>query len=89
MTRMICLKCLDVTRFGGKHCTRCGERLVDFTLMCECGAEINPLFWPRFFPPWGRQITNKYCPQCGRDIRKSVKDYIKELKAAGRLLVAR
>jgi len=77
--RKICLKCLETSRWG-EHCTRCGEKLVDFTLKCECGAEIYPYFGYRAFPPWGRQITNKYCPDCGRDIRKPVKDYLKELR---------
>jgi RNA polymerase subunit RPABC4/transcription elongation factor Spt4 len=80
MTRKICLKCLEVTHLGGEHCTHCGEKFVDFTLMCECGAEIYPYFGYRVFPPWGRQITKKYCPDCGRDTRKPVKDYLKELR---------
>ncbi len=83
MTRRICLKCLDIKSFGGEHCTSCGEKLVDFKLLCECGAEINPHFWFRVFPPWGRRIYNKYCLGCGRDIRKPVKEYLEELKVAG------
>jgi len=77
----ICLRCLDITR-GSEHCNYCGSKLVEFTLTCECGAKIDPHFWPRFFPPWGKQVTNKYCPACGRDIRKPVKAYLKELKVA-------
>lgn len=80
--RKICLKCLDI-KYGGEHCKYCGGKLVEFALMCECGAEIDPYFWIRFFPPWGKHITNKYCPQCGRDIREPVKDYLEELKVAG------
>jgi len=37
-------------------------------------------FWFRCFPPWGKEIHNKHCRGCGRDIRKPVKDYIKELR---------
>ncbi|GAI93718.1 unnamed protein product, partial [marine sediment metagenome] len=66
--RKICLKCLEVTHFGGEYCTYCGSKLVEFTLRCECGAEVNPRFWLRAFPPWGKQIANKCCPNCGRDI---------------------
>jgi len=77
----ICLKCLDINH-GGKHCQYCGRELLDFTLMCECGAEIVPHIWARRFPPWGKAIDKKYCPDCGRDIRKPVKEYIEELKLA-------
>lgn len=83
MPRKICLKCLNIDHFGGaKHCSYDGEELVEFTLMCECGVGINPNFWPRMFPPFGKRITNKHCPQCGRDITKPVESYLKELKAA-------
>ena len=81
--RKICLKCLGIIHFGGQHCAYCGTELVDFNLTCACGADINPHFWIRFFPPWGKRISNKYCPNCGRDIRKPVKDYLEELKVVG------
>lgn len=69
MVRKICLKCLDIKHFGGNNCQYCGSNLLDFDLMCECGTEINPNFWFRLFPPWGKHIHNKYCTNCGQDIR--------------------
>jgi len=44
--RKICLKCLEVTRFGGEHCTRCAEKLVSFTPTCECGAGLGDTKFP-------------------------------------------
>jgi len=84
MPRKICLKCLELTTFGdGDHCRYDGEKLVEFTLMCECGKEIIPHFWLRFFPPWGgKRISNKHCPHCGQDITKRVESYLRGLKEA-------
>lgn len=85
MSRKICLKCLDLKFLiaNEEHCGYCGNKLTEFNLVCECGAEIYPYFGYRTFPPWGKQATNKFCRNCGRDIRNLVKDYVKELKNAG------
>ncbi len=82
--KKICLKCLEMSLGYFEHCMDCGKKLVEFTLACECGAKISPFFGYRVFPPWGRQLRNKYCPSCGRDIRKPVKDYLRELRVGVR-----
>jgi len=81
MVKKICLKCLNISYLDDKeYCDYCGRKLVEFSLVCECGGELRPHFWPRFFRPWGKSITNKHCPSCGRNIGKRVWDCIKILK---------
>lgn len=80
MTQRICLKCLDLPYGDKKYCDKDGCKLVEFFLVCECGEEIRPHFWLKFFPPWGREITNKHCTSCGKSIEQKVWDYVKILR---------
>ena len=84
--RKICLKCLLEVVYcdGDKYCTYCGGGAVDLTLICECGKEIMPNFWPNFFPPWGKHLINRHCSSCGIKVEKRIWDWIKLMRKCSR-----
>lgn len=84
MLRRVCPKCLNTSYVDGKHCEECGTELLEWGLLCECGAPIHPYFPLRVFPPWGRSTAHavKHCGSCGRDNSGIVKKHIELIRRA-------
>jgi len=78
----ICPTCLQATSFNAEYCSECGTKMVDFDLVCECGAKISPYFAYRWFPIMRRSTKpiNTHCTSCGRNIVEPVKNYIEEIQ---------
>lgn len=81
-TKRICPRCLGDFWFNETFCGDCGVELVDWTLKCECGAELPPRFDFTFPFPF-RRSTYRHCGSCGRDVRKTVSDYARALRRGG------
>lgn len=60
-------------------CSNCGTKMVDWTLTCECGANIRPSFWDTGFLGF-RLALQKHCPDCGRPTAKLAKQEAKQLR---------
>lgn len=75
----VCPKCLESTPFSKTSCSSCGSHLVEWDLVCACGARINP--WFRFGIFGLKPIPrDKHCEQCGQDTTKLVKAKVKEIR---------
>lgn len=76
----LCVDCLDYEFGAPEFCSRCGSKMVEWELKCQCGTPISPAFTVRWFPPWGKVPLYKHCPHCGRRIDKLVIEAVKRLR---------
>jgi hypothetical protein len=88
---MACPKChqvYDLLREGQVYCQDDGGKLILFNPVCICGRKITVSHsyqydvWPSFPDIWRMKWHPRpyptHCRNCGRDIRKIYKGFIKE-----------
>lgn len=82
MIQKFCPKCLTREFETQTYCAQCGTLLIEWSLKCICGAEIDPVFRMRIFPPWSNDKIPlyKYCPKCGKKIDSLIQQTIVALK---------
>ena len=79
---ILCIKCLEDAILGERYCPKCGAPLIEIVFRCGCGAELCPLFSPRFFPPWGQTLNRyrRHCPSCGKNVEKVITEKLKSFR---------